>query len=712
MMGRGRVPYLPQMEAMECGAACLAMVLAAWGHHAPQGELRQACKINRDGANAADLLAAAKAFGLEAGCVAVDLPNLGDLPLPAILHWEFKHFVVLERLTSKGAIVVDPATGRRSVVQRELATCFTGAALVFAPGPDFRPRRRRPLGISRYLEILRGLRPVLAQVLGASLMLQLAGLVLPVANQLLVDRVILPHHPPWLWGLALGVGLALAASVLLSLLRSYLLQGLRCCMDRRLAQGFVGHLLSLPLGFFLQRQPGELLQRVHSTSQIRELLSGQTVAAILDAFMLLGYLGLMLAYHPSLGLLVAALALLQAAALLALRWRNQQLVATELAVAGQESAILVEALNAMETVQAVNAQDYVLGRWWPQMVRRLNTGRQRQRLRLGLDQALVILQGLSAAVVFLVGGRAVLQERMTLGVFVAFLTLQTLFLAPLTALLEAWRALQQAAGHFQRLDDVLDCSPEASGSLDPGRLRGAIQLEGVSFCHGEGAPWILCDLNLEIRPGEKVALVGRTGAGKSTLARLLLGMHPPTRGQIRFDGLELARLDLAALRRQVGVVLQEPFLFDDTVRANLSLRDPDMPMERVRWAAELAQIHRTIERLPQGYQTRLGENGRLLSGGERQRLCLARALALEPAILLLDEATSALDLETERKVHAGLGGLGCTRILIAHRLETVRDADRILVLDQGRLAAQGTFRELEEKGLFRDLVQAMAAGHG
>jgi len=339
-----RVPYVPQMVAVECGAACLSMILGRWGHHAPLPELRDACKVSRDGANAANMLEAARSYKLEAEAVKVELQDMGDLPLPAILHWEFNHFVVLERFGQKGAHIVDPGGGRRFVPRAELGTSFTGVALVFAPDEGFQKRPRKALSVKRYLEILKGLRPSLGQLLGASFMLQFAGMVLPVANQLLVDRVLLPKYMPWLWGLAVGLGLALLARVLLTFLRSYVLQGLQNSMDRRLVEGFVGHLISLPLGFFLARQPGDLLQRVESNTQIRDLFSSKSVSAVLDAFLLLGYTGLMLAYSPALGALVITLGCLRVVPLLALRRRNQQLMTTELTTMGQEHAILVEAV--------------------------------------------------------------------------------------------------------------------------------------------------------------------------------------------------------------------------------------------------------------------------------------------------------------------------------------------------------------------------------
>lgn len=708
-----RVPYVPQMEMTECGAASLTMILGFWGHHAPLPEVREACKVSRDGANAANLLAAARHFGLEAEAVKVEIEHLADLPLPAILHWEFKHFVVLERLTSRGVRIVDPATGRRFVPQAELSDCFTGVALVFAPEDHFTTRPRKFPSLARYLDIVREVRPSLVQLIAASLMLEMVGLIFPVANQLLVDRVILPRYQPWLWGLALALGAAVVAKSLLTLLRSYVLQSLRNRMDSRLMEGFVEHLVSLPLGFFLQRKPGDLVNRVESNTQVRDLFSNRSVAAILDGFLLLGYSALMVMYHQMLAFIVLGLGALRVALLLSLRRRNEQLMTTELAVYGQEQSILVEALSGMETVKASSSQDYILARWTPRMIRRMNVSMEQQRLRIASTQVMSLLSGFSMAAVFWVGGREVLAEHMSLGVFTAFLTLQGLFMAPLESLLDAFTDLQYLSSHLVRLDDVLETPAEASGNRDPGPIRGAIELEGVGFRYAEGSPWILRDINLSLRLGEKVALVGRSGAGKSTLARLLMGMLLPGEGAIRFDGMDLRDLDLGLFRKQLGVVLQESFLFDDSVRANLSLRDPDMPMERIRWAAELAQIHTVIERLPDGYRTRLGENAKILSGGERQRLCLARAIAAEPSILLLDEATSSLDLETESRVHAGLAALGCTRIVIAHRLATVKDADRILVIEEGGVVQQGTYDQLcGQAGVFQDAIRAMESHHG
>jgi NHLM bacteriocin system ABC transporter peptidase/ATP-binding protein len=702
-----RVRFVPQIETTECGAASLAMILAYHGHHAPLAELRQACGVSRSGADALAIVRAARAYGLEADGVRVEMEQLEALSLPAIIHWDFDHFLVLERLTSTHAVLVDPASGRRTVRLDEMGRHFTGIALQLAPSPGLRPRARVRPSLERYGEIFRRSLPSLGQVLLAALGLQIVGLLFPVATQILVDAIVVPRQATWLWGLAAALVAAVLTKALLLLVRSFVVQGLRSVLDFTLMSRFLGHLLHLPLGFFLQREAGDLVQRVHSNAQIQDLLSSQSISALLDGFLLLGYAALMLAFDWRLGLVIIGFGALRVLLLLFVRERNQLAMASELTASGREFGALLEALSGLETTKASAAESRMVQRWAHRMTGRVNGSLTRRRLTIHASQATVLLQGLGTALVFLVGGEAVVDQRMTLGTFAAFLALQGLFMAPLDSLLQTVGQLQFLGNHLERLDDVLTTPVEPSGSADPGRLGGGVELRNVSFAFSPGAAPTIQDVSVRVRPGEKVAIVGPSGAGKSTLARLLLGMHLPSSGTVAFDGRDLRELDLPRVRDQMGVVLQDTFLFDDTIRANLSLKDEELPLERLRAAARMACIDEVIEALPESYGSRLGDNGNVLSGGQRQRLNLARALVQDPAILLLDEATSALDLDTERRVHESLARFGCTRILIAHRLATVRDADRILVLQAGRIVQEGTYDELAAReGLFRTLVEA------
>ena len=706
---RRSVPYIPQMESVECGAACLAMVLAFHGRHVPLTEMREACGVSRDGVNALAILRAARTHGLEAEAFRTECEDLEELPLPAILHWEFRHFVVLERIhPHQGALIVDPSGGRRRVPMERLRKAYTGVALAFEPGQDFSPRAQTRPSLAKYRKLFLGNLPSLAHLLGLSFVLQLAGIVFPVGQQILVDRVIVPKQEPWLWGLGAALIAAMLVQSLLTLARSWVLTTLQTTMDVELLRGYVGHLMRLPIGFFLQRKPGDLIQRMDSNNSVQSMFTSQAVSALLDAFLVMGYGGLMLAYNLRLGTLVIAIGSLRFILQGLIRNYSRHLLSAELTASGNAGGALLESLNILETVKAVGAESHMIRRWTDRILERSNAGQRRQRLEIATGQAMAVLSNLGSVAVFWMAGREVLASQMTIGVFSAFLSLQGLFLTPLGSLVGSFGKWQYLNSHPQRRDDIMETHPEPQGEIVPGKLEGHIKIEGVDFSYTPGAPEILKGIETRIAAGEKIALVGPTGAGKTTLARLMLGMLIPLRGQVSFDGTDLREFDLPALRRRMGVVLQETFLFNDTVRANLTLNHPGLRIQDLQEAARLACIDSVIESLPQGYDTPLGENGGILSGGQRQRLALARAIAHKPSILLLDEATSSLDLETEARVHENLALIGCTRIVIAHRLTTVMDADRILVLDGGRIVQEGRYEELcGQEGLFQNLVEAM-----
>jgi ABC-type bacteriocin/lantibiotic exporter with double-glycine peptidase domain len=708
-LGRRSVPYIPQMESVECGAACLAMVLAYHGRHVPLPEMREACSVSRDGVNALALLRAARTQGLEAEAFRAECEDLEQLPLPAIIHWEFRHFVVLEKMSLRhGAVIVDPSGGRRRVPMERLRQAYTGVALAFEPGPGFSSRAQVRPSLGKYRNLFLGNLPSLAQLLGLSFILQLAGIIFPIGQQILVDRVIVPKQEPWLWGLGAALIAAMVVQSLLTLARSWVLATLQTTMDVELLKGYVGHLMRLPIGFFLLRKPGDLIQRMDSNSSVQSMLTSQAVSSLLDTFLVVGYGGLMLAYDLKLGLLVIAIGSARFVFQAFIRDYSRHLLSAELTASGNAGGALLESLNTLETVKAVGAESHMIRRWTDRMVDRSNAGLRRRRLEIAAGQVMAVLSSLGSVAVFWMAGKEVLASRMTIGVFSAFLSLRGLFLTPLGSLVSSFGTWQYLSSHLQRLDDIMESQPEPRGEILPGKLEGRIDLEGVDFSYAPGAPEVLKGIETRIAAGEKVALVGPTGAGKTTLARLMLGMLIPERGQVRFDGTDLREFDLPALRRRMGVVLQETFIFDDTVRANLTLNHPGLRLADLQEAARLACIDSVIEALPQGYDTPLGENGAILSGGQRQRLALARALAHKPSILLLDEATSSLDLETEARVHENLASLGCTRIVIAHRLATVMDADRILVLDGGRIVQEGHYGELSRReGLFQRLVEAM-----
>jgi ABC-type bacteriocin/lantibiotic exporter with double-glycine peptidase domain len=702
-----RVRFVPQMEVTECGAASLAMVLDYHGKAVPLSHTREACGVGRDGVSAARIFKAAAGFGLVAQAFKADIEQLHELALPAIVHWEFNHFVVLERIAKRAYLIVDPALGRRRLGVDEFSRAFTGVVLTFAPGPEFVRERRRSKSLEHYAARLATLRSTWLTVLAAALLLELLGLTFPALTQVLVDHVLVPQRDNWYWplvALLCASGLSILA---VTAIRDRVLRRLHFALDVDLMSGFTAHLLSLPLTFFQQRTAGDLLSRVDAQKALRDLAL-KAVTSVLDGFLVLGYAAMILAYDLTVGATIFAIAILRLLVVTVLRARMVQASATHLAELGRELSAVVEPLSAPELIRAFGAEDLAQDTFERKFVARLNAEVRRDTLNQRTLELSSVVDGFAQAAVIWLAGSRVLDDQMTLGVFAGLVTLQGLLQKPLGQLVEAAFLLTRARAVLARIDDVLDTVRPARGEQVLREVRGELALEGVSFRYDPHAPPICCDVTVRIRPGEKVAIVGRSGQGKTTLLRLLTGLVEPSAGKVLLDGVDMRSLRAESLAEHVGVVLQEPFLIDDSVRSNLTLGQPDANERELRRATRLAAVDHVIDALPEGYDTRLGENGARLSGGEKQRLALARALVRRPKVLLLDEATSSLDLDTEARLHANLRALACTRVLVAHRMETVRDADRILVVEGGRVVAEGTFSTLLQcSSLFRALTEHM-----
>ncbi len=712
-----RVPVVLQLTAVECGAACLAMVLGYFGRPATVAEIRAACPIGRDGVTAQGLLDAARRLGLRGRAVAVDLDRLGRLPLPAILHWEFRHFIVLERWSDRGAEVVDPACGRLRLTRAELDAGYTGVAIVLEPGARFDTAARarpRPAWSQPVTALLRlpGVRMQVGQVLAAAVLLQVLGLAVPLAVKLVLDQVLPLRLAPALRTLGLGILLIGGLRLAVGYLRGALLLSLQGRVDSHLMLGFFGELLDRPIAFFQARSTGDLVMRVSSHTVIRDLVAQQTPAAILDGTLVLTGLLVLWLCSPALGLAVLAMATLQSLLLWATTGRLREWTRRDLQAQAEAQGYLVEALGGVVALKAAGAEDTALARYTDLFTHQVNTALRRGQLAVTTDAVLAALRLVEPFVLLWVGAPAVLDGTMTIGSLIALCGLAAICLAPLATLVEAGQRIQLAAAHVERIADVAGAEPEQAGPgtqvLDAPPRH--IVLHDVGFRHDPRAPWILRHIDLAIRPGAKLALVGRTGSGKTTLGRLLIGLYTPAEGAIEIDNRPLAELDLRSLRRHCGVVPQEPTIFGGSIRHNIALYDPMLPFQAVADAARLAALHDDIADLPMGYETRVGEQGGCLSGGQRQRLALARALAHRPSVLLLDEATSHLDATTERRIGANLRGIGCTQIVIAHRLSTIRDADEILVLDGGAIVERGTHDTLlAQGGAYAALVADQAA---
>lgn len=708
MLGSRRVRFTPQMEIAECGAASLAMVLEYFGHCASLAEVREACGVSRDGLTARSIVEAARRYGLEAKGLRLEIDDLADKRMPLILHWNLNHFLVLERMTRRGAVIVDPASGRRSVSRAELERSFTGVALQMTPGQGFERRVSAGSNWQRYARAVARSPRALFMVLFGTLILEILGLASPASMQLLVDHVIEPGRGEWLLPLAAVVGGVGLLRLIFQFVRAKVLVSLNAALDVGLMVDFVTHLSRLPITFFDQRSPGDLVARVGCNQQLRAT-TVKVVSCVLDGGLAFSYAALMVAYNSSLAGIVLFFAVLRVLAVSKIRERSEDLTASILTAHGKEQGALLDALSAPEVVRAYGMEPMLAGQHAGKLAERLNIHMDRARLVSGYPQWLGVLGGLSQALVVWFGGHNVLSGEMTIGAFAGFLTIQHMLAPPLQSLLDGYNQIAEARGTVRRVDDVLDARLDHAGTEAFDWDGEEIVFSDVSFRYGPTSPFVCKNLNFRVQRGEKIAIVGRSGQGKSTVGRLLLGMLAPTEGRVTVSGRDLQKVELAGFLRHVGAVTQMPFLFDDTVEANLRFRVPQASSRDLVDATQIADIHDVIEGLPDGYGTRLGEGGRRLSGGQRQRLVLARALIGRPKLLLLDEATSSLDQDTEARVQSALDRVNCTQIVIAHRLSTIRNADRILVIDGGQVVQYGTFDALSrEGGVFRTLVGSMA----
>ncbi len=703
-----RIPVVQQLAATDCGAASLAMVLGYFGKDVRLDEIRDILGPGRDGANALALINAAKWYGLRGRGVSIEVDDLQYLEPAAILHWAFNHFVVFESLEKEAVRIVDPGFGRRRIPMEEFRKSFTGVALLFEPTDSFKPAKDKSQPVWRYIREVIAKPKLWPRIITLSLLLQVFGLAVPAFTGALVDRVV-PREDYHLF-LVLGLGFSAIAIFyfLSSLIRSHLLLHLRTNIDARMTLGFLDHLIDLPYAFFQRRQVGDLLMRLNSNATIREILTNGGLSVILDGALVVVYLLVLFAFNFKMGGIALILGAMQLAIFLITRHRQRQLMSETLQVQARLQSYQYEMFAGIETLKAAGNENRAVEQWSHLFVDELNVSLHRGALGAAQDALTSSFRLASPLVLLGFGSLQVLHGQLSLGEMFGLNALAAAFLVPLSNLVTTAGQLQLIGTYIERLDDVFNTPREQNDAeLRPaGKLNGRIEVEHVNFQYSPQSPIVVRDVSVSVHPGQFVAIVGRSGSGKSTLASLLLGLYPPTSGRVRYDGVDLSKLDLRSVRRQLGIVTQRPYLFGSSIRANIALSDPGLALNSVITAAKRACIHGEIVEMPMGYETLLLDGGASLSGGQRQRIALARALVREPAILLLDEATSALDSVTEREVQTELEALRCTRIVIAQRLSTIRQADMILVMEGGQIVERGTHQELiSVDGLYRRLVQ-------
>lgn len=699
-----RYPFFAQQSRSDCGAACLVMISRYWNKRFSINYLRDVANVDRNGASLRGLVAAAESIGFATRPVKASLDQLAKQKLPAIGHWEGNHYVVIYEITAKQVVICDPAVGQRVLTHAEFRAGWTGYALLLHPTGLLKdiPEASQPFW--QFFELAKPHWLVLSEVFCASILIQLFGLTIPLLTQLLLDRVVVQGSTLTLTAVGLGLLLFGLFRVAMTGLRQYLLDHTANRIDLALIVGFIRHTFRLPLSFFESRYVGDIVSRVQENRKIQRFLTGEALSILLDLLTVFIYVGLMLWYSWKLALLVLVVVpLFLVLALITTPFLRR--ISREIfnALVG-ESSYLIEALTGIRTVKSMAVEQTVRWHWEELLNRSIRTMLDGQLISNKLQIFSSTIEAASTTALLWFGAWLVIHNQLTIGQLVAFNMLLGSIITPFQRLTVLWNEVQEVVIAVERINDVLDAEPEegwhpqSHQQLPP--IHGRICFENVTFrYHPESDINVLENLSFEVQPGQMIALVGRSGSGKTTIAKLLLALYLPTEGKILIDGQETSSISRQSLRQQIGVVDQDTFLFGSSIRDNIAIGHPEATLGEIIEAARQAGADAFIQQLPMGYETQIGEGGGLLSGGQRQRLAIARALLGNPRLLVLDEATSNLDAESERMIQTNLNTIlrNRTTLIIAHRLSTVRKADSILVLDKGVLVEQGTHDELMAK---------------
>ncbi|MGV3615429.1 MAG: peptidase domain-containing ABC transporter [Fimbriimonas sp.] len=707
-----RVPLVFQATERDCGAACACMVLRAAGQRVRLGELRDEVG---GAVNALALASLLRNRGVEVRAYRPPPEALAAVPVPFVALLDHNHFVVVEGFRNDAVQVADPAKGRQVLGGDEFARRHTGFVLTF---PASRRRRRDLWELSAWREFaarlfrIPGARRIFAAIVASSVALQLGSLGTAYITRLIVDQATTAPGKDLGWSAGMGIGGLILGIASVTGLRSLLLVQMQIRLDTELSRSFLRHLLTLPLGFFVVRRAGDLIARMNGNTALREIVTNKAASLVFDSLFASGLLVALAFANVQYAGLVLALGVFQG--LLPFIFHEAQYGARQASLRTQDEvqSYTVEVLRGIHTVKASGAEPRALTHWMGRYDR-LQDALRREGYTTALSETVTTTLAVAAPLSLLwLGATLVGAERFSVGTMMALNMLAASVLAPLGNLATNFRTLQIAGAHIERIGEVMDARPEqetAKPECPP--LLGRIELRDVSFRYALDGAEVVRDVSCEIEAGSRLAIVGRSGSGKSTLAMLLLGLYPPASGEVRVDGRSIHDYDLSSLRGQLGVVLQDPFLFSGTIRENIRFYRPEISDDGVRSAAEVAAILPDIESLPMGFDTVVREGGVSLSGGQRQRLALARAIASDPSILLLDEATSHLDAVTEHQVAENLRSLRCTQVIIAHRLSTIRDVDLILVMREGSIVERGTHAELVRRGgYYAELISHQQTG--
>lgn len=709
---RKKVPYIQQMKDSDCGPASLAMILNYYGYKVSVTECAKSCESYGVGITTRNIINAAKEYNLDAKLYSLELHHLGQMKYPMIIHWEFNHFVVLERISGDNAIIVDPAFGRRVVSFEEFDKCFTGIAITLTPNNSFVKRKRK--GNLKFRQAIKEVFLTSSMAAGMSkivvtvLLLQALTLSSPLLLQYIIDHIVEMKLVTVIEALNYGVISFAILTFCITYLRACLVIKIQTDVDKNLVEQFIDRLAFLPVSFFLQRASGDIQSRLNSNTVIRDALSSHTISTFLDGLFTIGYAVLLYFISPTFCLLVTLLGIFQIVVYGVMSNPIKDKIASEVKVQASYQSYLVELIRGITTIKSTASEEKVLLKFKSLFRKYLIVARNRSYAESLVNSISISLRVASPIIILLYSTTLYFDGELSLGTLLAINAIANLFLQPLVSLASIIRHLQLARVHAERIGEIWlhETEKEQTFSITEFSDFESLEVRDLYFSYFKNGEPTLKNISFRVTKGSKIAIVGSTGSGKTTLLSILLGFLKPTQGEVRLNNENLQDYDLSVFRKGFGVVPQSAFLFNASIKDNITICNPELSFPDIENAAKLACLDEEISNFPMTYETIVGEGGDMLSGGQKQRLSIARAIANKPSLLFLDEATSNLDSATEKRVSKNIENLDNTQIIVSHRMSTIKNCDQILVLDKGELISAGSHDELVSKcEIYRVMVE-------
>lgn len=710
-----KVPVIMQMEALECGAASLAMILAYYDKWIPLEQVRSDCGVSRDGSNAANVLRAARSYGLVAKGYRYEPEELKKYgKFPCIIHWNFNHFVVLDGFKKDKAVLNDPAKGNYTVSMKTFDESFTGICLIFEPGENFEPSGKPKSMLAFSIERMKGSGVAVAFVILTSIISNLVGIINPAFSRIFLDRLLTGQNPEWFMPFIIALAIVGIIQVIVTWISAVYSLKINGKMDAVGNTTFMWKILRMPMEFFSQRMAGDILQRQSSNSNIAKAVVSIFAPLLLNTVMMIFYLVVMIRYSLLLTLIGVFSIVLNFFVARIISKKRINITRVQMRDAGKLAGTTIAGIEMIETIKASGAEDGFFEKWAGYQAS-VNTSQVKYaKLNQYLGIIPTFVSSMTNTVILMLGVFLVIQGKFSIGMVMAFQGFLGSFQAPATSLIQAGQSIQEMRTEMERIEDVMKYPTDVEykdddkdDEVEYTKLKGNIELNNITFGYSKLGQPLIKDFNLNIKPGQRIALVGGSGSGKSTIAKLIAGLYKPWSGEIKFDGKLMSEIDHEVFTGSLAVVDQDIILFEDTIANNIKMWDKSIEDFEMIMAARDAQIHEDIMQRENGYDYKILEGGKDFSGGQRQRLEIARVLAQDPTIIILDEATSALDAKTEYDVVKAIKDRGITCIVVAHRLSTIRDCDEIIVLNYGEVVERGTHQELMKKdGLYTKLISS------